>query len=102
MTDVGPTHCCFTCKKSKSTPWTCKTCERAGLQIEVCSERCMRIHERNGRHVKELRIQQAKATGLDAPPPRRGARVQVRIIRRSPLRDSAKKSGSDAKTTDKT
>jgi hypothetical protein len=80
MTDTGEDDCCFTCKKPKVTPWTCEICERAGLQIEVCSVRCMRIHERNGRHRKELKIQQAKAIGLDAPP-RRGARVQVRSIK---------------------
>ena len=82
MVDTGELHCCFTCKKPKVTQWTCEICERAGLQIEVCSRRCMIRHERNGRHRKELRIQQAKAIGLDAPPPRRGARVQVKIIRR--------------------
>jgi hypothetical protein len=100
MSELGRPHYCFTCKKVKATPWTCKVCEHAGIEIEVCSLRCMRIHERDGRHRKERRIQEAKTIGLDAPP-RRGARVQVRIIRKSPLQDSVKESSGGAKTTNK-
>jgi hypothetical protein len=77
--DAGKESVCFTCKKQKVTPWTCEVCERANLLRQVCSARCLRLHERDGRHRKELRLQQAKAIGLDAPPPRRGQRVQVRI-----------------------
>jgi hypothetical protein len=94
MGDSGEPHCCFTCKKPQVTPWMCETCARAGLKIEVCSARCMLRHERNGRHRKELRIQQAKAIGLDAPPSRRGARVQVKIIRRKSVRDESPSSVS--------
>ena len=72
------------CKKPKVTPWTCEICEQAGLDVEVCSTRCMRVHERNGRHRRELRAQQAKGIGLDAPPRPAGARVRVRIVRRRP------------------
>ena len=82
MAAVGDVSCCATCKKPKVTPWTCEVCEHAGLKVEVCSTRCMRVHERNGRHRKELRAQQAKAIVPDAPPRRGGGRARVRIIRR--------------------
>src|SRR5216683_371198 len=81
--ETGKEPFCAACKKAKETPWICVTCERANLHRAVCSPRCMRIHESDGRHRKELRSQQAKAIGLDAPPRRRtGNRVQVRIIQR--------------------
>jgi len=77
---AGKEPFCIVCKKPKETPLICQICESPNFHRAVCSPRCMRVHERNGWHRKQLRIQQAKAIGLDAPP-RRGNRVQVHIIR---------------------
>jgi len=65
--DAGKEPFCAACKKAKETPWICVTCERANLDRAVCSLRCMRVHECDGRHRKELRIQQAKAVAAAVP-----------------------------------
>ena len=52
---------CSVCRKAMVTWWTCEICERAGLEIVACCAVCTRKHERNGRHRKEKRLQEAKA-----------------------------------------
>jgi len=61
-------ECCCACKKPKKAPWTCVVCERAKVYRAACSTRCMRLHERDGRHRKELREQEAQASGTRPPP----------------------------------
>jgi hypothetical protein len=63
MTNTGEDHCCFTCKKPKATPWTFEICERAGLQIDACSVRCMRVHEPKGGTGRSTEFRKPKPSG---------------------------------------
>lgn len=52
---------CSVCKKANDPHWVCVVCEAVGLRIHTCSIRCKRVHERDGRHRKEAKLQLAKA-----------------------------------------
>jgi hypothetical protein len=55
--EKSDTPVCFVCRKSLEPSWVCTICEKAGLAVAVCSPRCRRVHERDGRHRKEKRRQ---------------------------------------------
>jgi hypothetical protein len=57
-------------------------CEVAGLARAVCSGRCRRTHERDGRHRLEAKKQLAAASTHGPVRKRARGRVQVRIVRR--------------------
>jgi hypothetical protein len=46
---------CFVCKKPREPIWACDVCAGAGRAVSVCSPRCRRVHERDGRHRLEKR-----------------------------------------------
>lgn len=46
---------CSICRKTVASFWICTVCEPAGIQVFACSERCKRVHARDGRHRKELK-----------------------------------------------
>jgi hypothetical protein len=48
---------CSVCRKVTTSFWTCVVCEKAGIKIFACSDRCKRVHARDGRHRKELKAQ---------------------------------------------
>ena len=48
---------CSVCRKPIASFWVCKVCEKAKLSIFACSDRCRRVHNRDGRHRKELKAQ---------------------------------------------
>jgi hypothetical protein len=48
---------CSVCLKPIASFWICTICEQVKVSVFVCSERCKRIHGRDGRHRRELRAQ---------------------------------------------
>jgi hypothetical protein len=56
---MADTAHCSVCHKETASFWTCVVCEKAGIRIIACSDRCKRVHGRDGRHRKELKAQRA-------------------------------------------
>jgi hypothetical protein len=94
-----PELICSVCKKQKDElPWQCILCERAGVDVKVCSGVCKRRHERNGAHRKALKRQRIEALGPNlAKPKYRGNRVQVRIVRRTSTKESTGQRSNSSK-----
>jgi hypothetical protein len=46
---------CSVCRKPVVSSWVCVVCERAGIRVFACSDRCKHVHARDGRHRKELK-----------------------------------------------
>ena len=63
---------CEVCKKEKPCQWICLLCTQAGVRATFCSRLCRAKHGRNGRHRKELKLEQARLeaqkSGETAPP----------------------------------
>jgi hypothetical protein len=51
---------CAICKKEKPCQWIWLICTQGGVQATFCSRMCRAKHGRNGRHRKELRLEQAR------------------------------------------
>jgi len=48
---------CSVCRKQVECRWVCLVCDRASIRVTLCSERCKRVHLRDGRHRRELKAQ---------------------------------------------
>ena len=48
---------CSVCRQEIASFWVCTVCEKAKITVFACSDRCRRVHSRDGRHRKELRAQ---------------------------------------------
>jgi len=48
---------CSVCHKQVACPWVCLVCGRANIRVTLCSDRCKRVHLRDGRHRRELKAQ---------------------------------------------